>query len=253
MSKKTVLKLVAFNLGVSFINIFVFSGMFVRINMSGENVLQTALGVMIIVVSVILFFYVNYKILFAKSPQPHKDPAQEREIKTLDDCARAARQYIDTSKASTFVLTLRTIIEQIERFKRKKATIRDILLDRFSASEMSYSKFQSAVDGTEAIMIGATRSFIGRILAFDEEDYEKLLGNPTSGPISHLRQSHMKIYDEYIAYAGKVTHDNEQILIRLDQLILEISKLSALSDGDIADMDAVKEIESLISDTKWYK
>ncbi len=252
MSKKTILKLVAFNGGLSLINIFLFSSAFLKIDLSGENVLQTTFGIMVIIMSVLTFFYVNYKILFSKPPRP-QEARQESACKTLDDCALAARQYIDSSNASTFVLTLRTIIEQTERFKRKRATIREILLDRFSATEMSYGKFQSAVDGTEAIMIGGTRSFINRILAFDEAEYERLLRNPGAGPNSNLRQSYLNIYNEYIAYADKITHDNEQILIRLDQLILEISKLSVLSDGNIADMDAIKEIEALIGDTKWYK
>ena len=42
-------------------------------------------------------------------------------------------------------------------------------------------------------------------------------------------------------------------MIRLDRLLLEIGKLSGLGDAEIGDMRAMREIDALISDAKWYR
>lgn len=255
MSKKMVAKLIALNGLLSLMNIILFSDTFLHLDMSGQNAFATAFGVMEIVMSVLLFFYGNYRILFKKPPFIPEQIIQDREIATLEDCAAAAKQYMKTNEAKTFNDTLNTIIWQTESLKKKKAAIHQNLLDRFSDTEMSYDKFRSAVEGIERIMISNIRSLITRINAFDEGEYEKIIyeyrkkGNTSDS----ILQSRMNIYNEYIAYSQKVVMNNEQMLIKLDQLMLEISKLDNLSDGDIADMDAMREIESLINDTKWYK
>ena len=255
MTKKTVIKLLLLNGLLSLFNVVLFSGAFLHISLSGGNALLTAFGVMVIAMSIIVFFYGNYKILFIKPLVPDR-LIRDRTITTLDEGVAAAMQYMESQEAKTFDETLKTVIAQVARIKKKKATIHDVLLDRFSEGEMSYEKFRSAVDGIEKIMLSNIRSLLGRISAFDEDEYEKLIRDHRlrgGGATDPIMQSRMEIYNEYITYAAKSVENNEQMLIRLDQLVLEISKLDSLNEGDIADMDAMKEIEALIRDTKWYK
>jgi hypothetical protein len=42
-------------------------------------------------------------------------------------------------------------------------------------------------------------------------------------------------------------------LLKLDKLLLEISRLDSLEPGDIENMACMQEIDSLIKQTKYYK
>ena len=46
---------------------------------------------------------------------------------------------------------------------------------------------------------------------------------------------------------------NEDILLKLDGLILEISKLDDIDSGTLEELPAIQEINSLIEHTKYYK
>ena len=46
---------------------------------------------------------------------------------------------------------------------------------------------------------------------------------------------------------------NEHILVKLDMLNLELSKVNSSDDKDILEMAELKELEDIISDAKYYK
>lgn len=46
---------------------------------------------------------------------------------------------------------------------------------------------------------------------------------------------------------------NESILVKLDSLLLEISKLEDIDDAGLEELTAIQEINDLISQTKYYK
>ena len=249
MSKNRIIKLAVFNLGLCLVNILLFSNAFLRLDISGKNAITTALGIMVIVMSVILFGYVNYRLL-NPPPTPPLPPLTSAQLSTLDDCAGALERYIERP-ADTFDADLRTVVDQITRLKKKKRTIRDMLLERFSDTELSYGKFDAAVSGVENIMLLNVRSLLHRVNAFDEDEYERALRKGMEN--SRLAETRRAILREYTSYVSRAADDNEEILLRLDKLILEITKLGDISDGVVEDLPAMREIDALIGDTKWYK
>lgn len=46
---------------------------------------------------------------------------------------------------------------------------------------------------------------------------------------------------------------NESILVKLDSLLLEISKLDDIDEAGLEELTAIQEINDLISQTKYYK
>ena len=46
---------------------------------------------------------------------------------------------------------------------------------------------------------------------------------------------------------------NENMLVKMDSLLLEISKLDDINAGDLENMAAIQEINELIEQTKYYK
>ncbi|MCL2747279.1 MAG: hypothetical protein FWE59_01305 [Oscillospiraceae bacterium] len=249
MSGRRWIKLILFNAGLCLANILLFSNAFWHLDITGANPLSTSFGIMSIVMSAVLFFFVNYKLLLPPPPPP--PPALDaRRIETLADCAEALDRFA-FGNPSIFTDALQTAARQIKRMEKKKATVHSILLERFTDTEMSYVKFESTVCGLEGVMQRNITSLLKRINAFDENEYEDIARINESH--SRLHEARRSILRDYSSFVTRCVEDNEEILLRLDKLILEISKLSDIHDGDIESMPAMQEIDALINDTKWYK
>ena len=154
----------------------------------------------------------------------------------------------------TFEETVDLLIDQIERLQKKNKTIRDILLQIFSASEISYQKFDAVIAEVEKIFFMNIRSILNKLNAFDEEDYNFIRKKYEAGAISQqFMEEKFKVYDEYITFVKAATEDNEQILLKLDKLLLEISGLNSIESGQLEQMAGMIEIDNLIKQAKYYK
>ena len=250
MSGKTIIRLILFNLSLSLVNICVFSPALFGIRLIGADAetFETAVGVTVIGMSALLFFYVNYKLLQKAPPEP--EPSFDRNPKSLDDCAEGIRNYI-AKGAKTFKTELESILTQINRMKKREVTIEDLIADKFSPTEMSYAKFHGTVDGVKRIMLLNVRNALNRIVAFEEDEYAAAISGADGD--SGIARSKKDLFNEYASLMRKSVDNNEEILIRVDKLILEISKLDEIHGGAVEDMDAIREIDALIGDAKWYK
>ncbi|MNN42780.1 hypothetical protein D3C81_1569860 [compost metagenome] len=61
------------------------------------------------------------------------------------------------------------------------------------------------------------------------------------------------MYSEYLTFIKSSLATNEEIMLKLDKLLLEISRLDSFEPGDIENMPCMQEIDSLIKQTKLYK
>lgn len=246
MSKNKWIKFLILNGIICLVNIILFSNAFIHLDMSGASALSLALGITVILMSIFVFVLGNYRLLY-----PKQVLIQTSVMKTLEDCENALRENLNKK---TFANDLEIVLEQIRRFQKKKRTIHDILLQKFSQTEMSYQKFQGIITDVENVFLMNIKSILNRINAFDEEDYHHLLRNQGQGTLSQdFIKSKMSIYNEYIAYVKDSVADNEEILLKFDRMLLEISKFDSLEDGEIENMAAMQEIDELIKNAKWYK
>lgn len=248
LMKGTVTKLILFNGALVVVNVALFSKAFLGFSILGGSPLETAAGITAIVMSAILFFYVNLQVVNA--PAKKIDPkALLDKLGSLESCHEALGTIGDIG---TFTIKIGEIREQIENMQRKKALIRDILLQKFNDTEMSYQKFKAIVDSTENVMIINIRSIINRIYAFDEVEYTALIKGKSRLSNSIAGQK-LAIFQEYIDYVGRAVEDNDEILLRLDKLLFEISKFNSIDEGELESMQALQELDTLITDTKWYR
>ncbi len=246
MRKEKIIKIAGLNLGIAVLDTIIFSPGLLGIQIRGTSILGTAFGVTAALMSVVIFVYGNYKLLIEKEKAI---PASE--IKTSEDCIDALKQCYDKK---TFEKDIDNILEQIERLGNKKETIQDILLQKFNSSEMSYSKFERTVLDIEGIFYMNIKSIINKLNAFDEDDYNRIRKENGKRELSkEFLQTKMNIYSEYILFIKNAVEDNEEILLKLDKLLLEISRFNSLEDGEIENMSAMKEIDELINKTKLYK
>jgi hypothetical protein len=241
-----IIKMTSLNSGIVIVNIILFSPGLVGIQMGGSSVFSTALGITSILMSVVIFGYGNYKLLGEK-----EKIIETSKIKTTEDFVYALEQNFSKK---TFGEDINIILTQIKRLQKKKETINDILLQRFGATEMSYSKFNNVILDAENVFYINIRSIINKLNAFDEDEYKSIKNDAIQKNFSEgFLKEKIDIYNEYISFVKNSIEDNEQIILKLDKLLLEISKLNSLEEGDIESMSAMKEIDELIANTKLYK
>lgn len=244
MQKKKIIKLAVLNVIIILINIILFSNAFVGIDFSGGSILSRSIGYVVIIMSIVVFIVGNYNILRIEQ----KEVEPQYEIKSLEDCKPAINFHIRDK--DVFDNQLDFILNQIDGFTNKKSTIDKILLQKFTPEEMSYRNFQNVLFQVEDMMFNNIKSIVNRISAFDEQEYLKLQKHAT---MSETSRSRLNIYQEYIDYVNQALESNEQILLRLEHLLSELSKLNSFESGEIEQLPAMREIDDLINKAKWYK
>ena len=246
MDKDMLIKLLGLNLGIAAANIAVFSPGLLDVDIIGAGALERAFGIAFLVLSGSGLVYGNYELLSV----PEK-PTPIDAKSTKEDYMEALN---DHRGLKTFERNIDLLLDQIERLQKKNKTIRDILLQIFSASEISYHKFDAVIAEVENIFFKNIRSIINKLNAFDEDDYNLIKKQRDAGAFSEeIMEEKFKVYNEYIRFMKEATEDNEQILLKLDKLLLEISGLNCIEIGELEKMAGMIEIDNLIKQAKYYK
>jgi hypothetical protein len=170
-------------------------------------------------------------------------------IHSLNDCIPVFQEALH--KGNVFDDNILKNIEQIKRYKRKKDTIDDILLQKFSANEMSFQKFSSVLSEVGNVIYVNMRSILNKISAFDIEEYEAMQKKGFQS--NEFSEEKMAIYNEYLSFVNNATKTNEEILLKLDKMLLEISRYNSLEDGDVQKLLAIIEMDELIKNANLYK
>jgi len=245
MNRKKRIKILILNLGIAAANIITFSPVLLGLELAGSGALETALGSTIIFLSGAGLIYGNYKLfVLEKVIPPNKNS-------TVEDYIEALNMH---RGLKTFEVTVDLLLDQIERLQKKNKTIRNIILQIFSASEISYRKFDAVIAEVEKIFFMNSRSILNKMNAFDEDDYNFIRKKYEAWAFSQqFMEEKFKVYDEYIVFVKAATEDNEQILLKLDKLLLEISGLNSIESGQLEQMAGMVEIDNLIKQAKYYK
>lgn len=244
-STEKIIKILSLNIGIAVVDTILFSPGLLGIQLGGTSTFDTAFGGAAIFMSVIVFVFGNYKFLVEE-----EKIVQLSEIKTAEDCINVLNQNYNKK---IFEKDITNILEQIEMFKKKRETIKEILLQKFDITEMSYSKFDGVISDIENVFYINIRSIINKLNTFDEKDYMRINGAEKRLRFSkEFIQTKKHIYEEYIYFVKNAIEDNEQILLKLDKILLELSKFNSLEHGKIEDMNAMKEIDDLIDKIKLY-
>ncbi len=239
MDREKLIKLSSLNLGIAAVDIITIS------LLVWDSPLVIAFGSTIIFLSGAGLIYGNYKLF----TEPEKVIPTNKPV--------TAEDYIEELNAhrglKTFEETVDLLLDQIERLKKKNKIIRDILLQNWSAS-IAYKKFDAAISEVEKIFFMNIRSIINKLKAFDEEDYNFIIKKREEGAFSkQFIEEKFRVYDEYITFVKAATEYNEQILLKLDKLLLEISDLNCIERDQLDKLPGMIEITNLIEQARQYK
>jgi len=244
MSPKKRLQMIILNASIVLINIALFSKALIGLSLFTGTTLMVSLAWSAIVGSGFAFIKGNSMLLKQKETR-----LLLQGIRSLDDCIPVFQEALHTG--DVFDENILKNMEQIKRFKRKRDTINDILLQKFSADEMSYQKFSGVLRDVEDVTYTNMRSILNKISAFDTEEYESMQKKGFQG--NDFSAEKMAIYNEYIGFVANATRSNEDILLKMDKMLLEISRYNSLEDGDVQKLPAILEMDELIKNANLYK
>ena len=244
LNSKKKIQVLALNGAIVTTNIVIFSKAFFGFSLFKGNSISLAIAWIDILLSILAFFKGNLAIL--KKQEMH---VLTQDIKNLNDCISVFEEAMNNG--DVFDESISKNIEQIKRFKRKYETINDILLQKFSSDEITYQKFSDVLNELENVVYMNMRSILNKISAFDVEEYEKVQKNKIN--IHSIPQEKLDIYNQYINFVNESTNINEEILLKLDKMILEISKYNTIEVKDIKKMPVIAEIDELIKNANLYK
>ena len=244
MSPRKLRQLVLLNAAIVLANIVLFSNAFIGLTLFEGSVLSISIAWTAVLVSVYVFFKENTTIL-----NKSETLSLLQNINSLDSCISVFEEAIHNG--DVFDENILKNIEQIKRFKRKCETINDILLQKFSVNEISYQKFHGVLKDVENVIYMNMRSILNKTAAFDVDEYEAMQKKGVRG--EKIFEEKMKIYNEYIEFVNEATKTNEAILLKLDKMLLEISRYNSLEDGDVQKLPAIIELDELIKNANLYK
>lgn len=238
------IKLLGVILGIVAVNVLAFSPGFIGLNFEG-GAFTTALSVTLLFGSAMALIYGSYTLLFR---QPVVLPVKH--IETHENYVEALSFY---RRIKVLEEDITLGLSQLSRMKKKKETLLNVLHQRFDPGELSYKKFASVTMEVEKLLYLNIRSVLNRLNVFDEADYANMMKSKSESIPQKLFQEKTKVYNDYLSYVKNALHTNEEVLLKLDQLLLEISRLDSFEAGDIEQMPCMQEIDQLIKHTKLYR
>lgn len=254
MKKKQCIHLIALTLGIAVADVILFSEALVGLSFTGGNILETALAFTAAAMNLIVGGVGYYSILFK--------PAAPKRLYKKNDLAES-KDYITAlnkqREKEIFESYINRGIEQVNRFQDKSEALTTLLLQSFTPEEMSFKHFNNVVGSIKQLFFGNLKKAINRMIIFDNDDFNKTSNILLSDNIRDLSdrqrmQTKVDMYNEHIAFVDNMLDNNDDILVKMDKLLLELSKLDGLEDyEDFNNLAAVQEINSLISQVKYYR
>ena len=244
MSSRKRMKLIILNTAIVLANIALFSKALLGLSLLAGTALSISVAWTSIAASA--FAFIRGNSLLLKQPETR---LLLQDVNSLESCVAVFEEAIH--HGDVFDEDILKNIEQIKRFRRKQATIKDILLQKFNTGEMSFQKFNGVLADIENVFYMNMRSILNKISAFDIDEYEAMQKKGfRADEMSHEK---MAIYNEYIVFVKNATKANEDILLKMDRMLLEISRYNSLEDGDVQRLPAVIEMDELIKNANLYK
>ncbi|RHW38147.1 hypothetical protein D1B31_15335 [Neobacillus notoginsengisoli] len=243
MSK--LLKLIGLLFGVTLANVILLSPGLLGVRIVGGSALEASFGLTVLFVSLVVILYGIYGELFKKIPT-----VQLKELKTNEDYVKALQNYQDIKVLREDIVFA---LGQELRLKKKKGGLTTLLNERFDKTELSYQKFASVVTEVEKLFYMNIRNILNKVSTFDETEYESVIGKKTSRFSKEILREKQELFNEYLSFVKNALNINEEILLYIDKLVLEISRLNNIDINDIDNMAAMQEMDALIKQTKLYK
>jgi hypothetical protein len=210
---------------------------------------------------ILLYFYlrqrymilsnINYnKLNSFKSPNRELSSFTGKEILSIESYINLLHRYIRTH-GKILKSNLLSIVKYSNKLLIKKDKIINNLLTHFESNELSFQKFSLTLENISLLLARSLNSVIININSFNEDDYNQLISSSSTNNNNFIER--LQIYDEYINFVSQSVESIDLILLKMDKLQLQTSRLKSIKYENIESLDAIEEINKLIEDTKLYQ
>lgn len=262
MSKKNIIKMIFLNLIVIALNIGLFSSGIATMD-AGADILRTALGWTLVIMSGVAFSYGNWSLLSADEETEENKTENINNIKLYNESDLVSvDDYLEALNKEKYKTIFEEDIslaqDQLKRMTEKENSLKSVLSHRFDPSDENYEKFSSVIASVKEIFLSNSLKLINRILIFDYKDYKKISDKVKYDPVSgsglynDTAAAQLKNYNQQVDEVRKLISENEGILVKLNDLLLEITKLGEEIAASDENPTALDEMDVLISQTKYY-
>ncbi|WP_455715877.1 hypothetical protein [Anaerosporobacter sp.] len=233
MNRKLVVKLGLLNFGIAIVDILAFSNVFMRINLGDDTLVRRAFGYTLILMSIILFCYGNYRLLYSKETE-YEFSIQD--LNTPEDMVEVLTQLLNKNILNN---EINTTINQIKRLLKKKESLKNIIYIKFKEEDEDAYGLKDIINKAENLLYSNVKSMINAISVFDQSEFNQI--NQKNNSEKHA------VYMEQVNYIREKVNNNETILLEFDKLLMQLSKLS---DGTQADSDDLVVFKDVVNNMK---
>lgn len=169
------------------------------------------------------------------------------DIEMIDsDRMKSLLKEVKRTNPKSLKKEMRDLESQCVRMEKKSVQLEDALVDHFSGSLLTRSKFAATINGVLDLYARNVEDILQRINIFDQDGYELLFKK---------HEEYTTAADPYkkeIEAVQEAIASNEQIISRIDRLLREISRLSQTSE-DLSSLPEMEELSELIEQTPRYR
>lgn len=239
------LKLFAANICIVIAAVILYSPGLICLRITDYSIFRAGMSIIAALALIGLFFGVNIRML----KEPQRKPVLAEDIVDLD----GAKDILKSYGGSKYLRSMAaTAAEQVERILKCRARLSAILDQKFTKGTMSWDKFHQAALSAEDSTINNVVAMANRMQLFDEKEYERLQHYREDNIPDDIQEQQILLYNKNFDDIKSMIALNEKILLKLNTLTMELSTCSSEKNLDSND-DLLKEIEKLISETKYYQ
>lgn len=231
--------------GVTVGNIVVFSPGLLGLSFTG-GAFSAAISAAVLVGSIgLLFIKLKPLILPQYDDTP---PIDVDNLKSHKDYMTAIEVF---KFSNAFSREYKAVVSHLHQMDSRRTALLDILNDRFDPTELTYKRFHTTFLSVEKLFYANIKSILSKLkMLGSNATYAGYDSEMSSPEVIKQRES---IRLEYRENIKKFVSFNEEILLKLDRLILEISNLGVTDLSSIENLACLRDIDSLINHTKLYK
>lgn len=192
--------------------------------LAGGSPVETAFVVTLLVMSPVVLLTGSHAILFRDAPSARRPP----DLRTPEAFWLA---FVPYRRNRALRRESEAALSQLERMEQKKDALAGLLGERFDSAEISYKRFSATIAAVEGLFYDQMRGLLGLLRLRETAAATSAWEKESAG---------------YLAA-------NEEILLKLDALHAELARLGSADYRDVLRMPCMKDIDTLISQTKYYK
>ena len=252
-------KVILLDIIIISIGVILFSNKFMGIDINSEDATIKGISETIIFFSIVVLIYINGVFIYEHNFK-NKHISNEPVNRTNESISKKETKiYIRKLKANRnnnlCKENIKYIIGQINRMSKKVEKLKEIIDVRFHKGDITYIKINDNIKEIDSIFYFNIAQIIHKLEAFDEDEFLKGLNNDVDRINKRLEDKRNKIYQSYKSDIEKGILDNEEILIKLDELIIEFSRLitEETTSGKRGVSRAIQKVNELIEIGKYYK